>query len=227
MKKELTEIVLILDESGSMQSQTGKVLEGYNEFIDLQKKTPGEAKFTLIKFDTKYDIVYNGIDIKNVPLLTNEIYQPGGMTALLDATGRAIDEVGKRLSNLNENERPEKVIFCIITDGEENSSREYTSKQVSEKIAHQEEKYNWQFIFIGANQDSWDTANSLNIGSSNIRGSGAVNYSQDNINVTLKAASTQINSFRTNNNTTFADTQYLYNMSKEELDNEINLDKNE
>jgi uncharacterized protein YegL len=150
MNDKLTAITVILDKSGSMNSIRNDVIGGFNSFIEDQKKFDGEATVTLTLFDSEYNIKYINKDIKNVDLLNTKNYVPSGNTALNDAVGRTIDELGNRLDNLKEDEKPGKVIVVIITDGEENSSREYQLKKVKEKIEHQQKIYNWEFIYIGA-----------------------------------------------------------------------------
>lgn len=163
MKDGLIELIVIADESGSMSGMKNDVIGGYNEFLETHQKMAGEAKLTFVKFNTNYTIVHNGINVKDAPALTGTSYMPGGGTALLDAVGRTIDEVGKRLAHTLEEEKPEKVMVVIMTDGEENQSREYTTKMILEKIKEQQDKWNWEFTFIGADQNAWDTAQSLGI----------------------------------------------------------------
>lgn len=179
MKKDLAELIIVLDESGSMADVVSDTIGGYNTFIETHQALPGEAKLTLVKFDTKYDIVHNGVDIKDVPKLDNKTYVPGSMTALLDAVGRTIDEVGKRLDATPEDEKPGKVIMMIITDGEENSSKEYTLQQVKEKMKHQQDTYQWEVIFLGADQDAWSNAQSMGV--NNSRG-----FAKQDMNKTIK-----------------------------------------
>ena len=164
MKKDLTDITVVLDRSGSMSDIITDTIGGFNTFLKEQQSQPGEALFTLTQFDNEYEIVHDGIDIKKVPKLNNKTYIPRGSTALLDALGRTIISVGNRLSNMNEEDRPEKVIFVILTDGEENDSREFTYEKVNEMINHQRDVYNWDFIFLGANQDAIQTGANLGIG---------------------------------------------------------------
>jgi len=167
MKDNLTEIICVVDKSGSMELRTNDVIGGFNQFLKDQKGFPGEATLTLTLFDTAYKIVHNGTPLAAVPQLTKKTYMPGGMTALLDAVGKTIDEVGHRLHNTQEADRPGKILFLIITDGEENSSREYRLDQIREKIKHQQEAYKWDFVFLGANQDAFAGADNLNIPTSN------------------------------------------------------------
>ena len=171
MKKDLTEIICVIDKSGSMAPRTQDVIGGYNRFLEDQKKEKGGALLTLALFDTDYKIIDYGIDISMAKGLTEHVYQAGGMTALLDAVGRTIDKVGDRLAATNEKKRPGKVIFLIITDGEENSSREYTLDRVKGKIKSQQETFKWEFVFLGANQDAFASAMSMGI-----PGAQAVNF---------------------------------------------------
>ena len=165
-KKDFSEIICIIDRSGSMGSIRNDSIFGFNTFLQEQKKLPGEANLTLILFDDEYLVVHNNVNIQDVPELTEKTYVPRGWTALLDAIGKTIVTVGERLDKTPEENRPEKVIVAILTDGEENDSEEYTSKEkINEMITHQREKYNWQFIFLGANQDAFKTGGSLGINS--------------------------------------------------------------
>lgn len=163
MKAGLTEIICVIDKSGSMDSLKSDAIGAFNTFLEQQKALPGEAKITLTLFDTDYKIVHNGVPIASVPALTLDTYVPGGMTALLDAAGRTIDKVGERLKATPENDRPEKVLMVILTDGEENSSHEYTRQQLFDKITHQKAKYNWEFIFLAANQDAIQAGQSIGV----------------------------------------------------------------
>jgi uncharacterized protein YegL len=128
---------------------------GYNGFIKEQKEQDGEANVTLVLFDDKYDLVSDGVSINEVEDLDSKICNARGTTALYDAVGKTIATVGGRLSSMDEADRPEKVIFLITTDGYENASHEYDSKRVLEMVKEQEEKYNWEFVFLGANIDSF------------------------------------------------------------------------
>ena len=163
MKENLTEIVFILDRSGSMSSLTTDTIGGFNSFIDTQKQEDGEAILTTILFDDQYEILHNGVDIKTVKPLTSKEYSARGMTALLDAIGKTINTVGERLNKTNEDDKPSKVIFVITTDGQENSSKEFTQSKVKEMIEHQTNNYSWQFMFLGANIDAVSTAQSFGI----------------------------------------------------------------
>ena len=163
MKTDLTDISVVLDRSGSMQSVRNDTIGGFNAFLKTQKEAPGEATLTLAQFDDQYEVVYSGKSIKDVPELTEKTFVPRGMTALLDAIGRTINATGSRLSALPENERPAKVIFVILTDGDENASKELTKEKVNELIKHQTEAYQWDFVFLGANQDAIKAGASMGI----------------------------------------------------------------
>lgn len=164
MREDLTEIGIVLDRSGSMQRIRFDTIGGFNTFIKTQKDVPGDANVTLVVFNDTYDIKLNGVNIRSVKDLTEQSYVPHGCTALNDAIGVTVDTIGKKLSNMSENDRPAKVIITIITDGEENNSKEYTLAQIQEKIKHQKEKYNWEFVFIGTDDINVESVSrSLNI----------------------------------------------------------------
>lgn len=166
MKKGLTEVVFILDMSGSMGPFADDTIGGFNSMIEDQKKDPGETRVTTVLFNHSHDVIHNCIPVEEVPKMTRNEYHPFGSTALLDTVGLTIDNVGQRLADTPEEERPEKVIFVITTDGYENSSSDYTKAKVKEMIEHQQNKYSWTFMFLGANIDAVSEANSLGISSS-------------------------------------------------------------
>jgi uncharacterized protein YegL len=163
MKDNLAEIVVILDRSGSMQPLTDDTIGGFNSFIEKQKEIPGEAHVTTVLFNTVYTVLHNRAPLHVVKPITRKEYTADGGTALLDAVGKAINTVGTQLWKMDEADRPSKVIVLIITDGEENSSKEYTNQQIKDMVKHQQEVYNWQFLFFGANIDSFSTADALGI----------------------------------------------------------------
>ncbi|TDL66691.1 VWA domain-containing protein [Rhodococcus qingshengii] len=162
MNSNLTEIIFLLDRSGSMGGLESDTIGGFNAFIENQRKLEGKTLVTGVLFDDQYEVVWNGAEAEKVKLTTEE-YFVRGCTALLDAVGKTILDVGYRLSKTNEADRPGKVIYVITTDGFENASREFTYKKVKELIKHQQEKYNWEFIFLGANIDAEKEADSLGI----------------------------------------------------------------
>ncbi len=156
----LADITLVIDRSGSMRSVQAEAETGINAFIREQAAQRGRANLTLVQFDTEYEFIHRGVPIGEVPPYTLE---PRGMTALLDAVGRAINDVGERLAALPEEARPGVVVFAVITDGHENSSREFSKAEVREMIAHQRNVYNWQFTFLGADAAAFDEASALGI----------------------------------------------------------------
>lgn len=163
MNTQLTEIAFILDRSGSMGSQLEPAISGFNRFLRDQQETPGEARFTLVLFDDRYEVPCNAIPIAEVVDLDTTTFVPRGSTALLDAIGRTIEELGARLSATPEAERPAQVIVAILTDGHENASHDFSLRKVSDLIAQQRDVYKWQFFFLGADQDAIATAATMNI----------------------------------------------------------------
>jgi len=169
MKKNLTYLVFVVDRSGSMGIIAKDMIGGYNNFIKSQRDAKiGECKVFFYQFDTAYDAVYENVDLDNVAELTDKTYVPRGGTALYCSLGKTITELGIRLSNLPEDQRPEKVLVVTITDGEDNSiiiSAEdfYTLDKVKEMIKHQTEVYNWDFTYIGANQDAWQVGSGMGL----------------------------------------------------------------
>jgi uncharacterized protein YegL len=158
-----TDITVILDRSGSMEARRTDAIGGFNALVDDQKVQPGVAALSLVQFDTTYDVSFTEKAPIDVPALTMDTYRPSGGTALLDAMGKTIDATGQRLAALPEESRPGKVIVVVITDGEENSSREYTYPRLNEMICHQRDVYKWEFIFVGTNQDAIASASKVGI----------------------------------------------------------------
>ena len=163
MKEGLTEIISIVDRSGSMQSILDDAIGGFNTFLAAQQRQPGQAKLSLILFDNEYQVVHQAVDIQQVEPLNQDTYVPRGSTALLDAVGKTIDAVGERLAATAESEKPSQVIVSILTDGYENASQTYSKPKVAEMIKHQTEKYNWAFEFQAANMDAFAAAKELSI----------------------------------------------------------------
>ena len=153
-KKNYTHISIILDRSGSMRSCLSDTIGGFNQFLSTQKEQPGEATMTMVQFDTEYERLIDMLPLSNAVDLNNENYIPRGSTALLDAVGRTINHVEHQINEKEEKERPEKIIFVIITDGEENASREFQHEQIMEMINRHRDENGWEFVFIGANQDA-------------------------------------------------------------------------
>lgn len=163
MKEGLTELVFILDRSGSMSSMATEALNGFNSFLEEQKKLSGEANLTLVIFDHEYTLIHNGRNIKEVEPLTTSVYSPRGTTALMDAVGRTMDDVGRRLSATPEHNRPSKVLVAILTDGLENASKDYRKDRIGEMISHQKTKYSWEFMFLAANQDAFAEGSKIGV----------------------------------------------------------------
>jgi len=149
--RNLTDLTAVIDRSGSMSAIRSDMEGGFNKLIADQRKVSGTCKVSLVRFDTEYEAVYTNLDVNDVPPL---VIEPQGMTALLDAIGRTIVSTGERLAAMEEDQRPGLVTFIIVTDGLENSSREYKLARIHEMITEQREKYNWLFVFLGANQDA-------------------------------------------------------------------------
>jgi uncharacterized protein YegL len=195
MKDGLTEIIAILDNSGSMANLTNDTIGGYNTFINDQKNIPGEAILTTVFFNTNYQIFHDRMDIKKVKPITEKEYHAGGSTALLDAMGKTINNVGLQLHNMAEDERPSKVIVFIITDGEENASKEFTNEKIKEMVELQKNSYNWEFLFMGANIDSFSVAETIGINKNR-----AFNYSAQHIGNAQQAMNIAVGNYRKHGN---------------------------
>lgn len=156
--KNLTELVFILDKSGSMAGLEKDTIGGFNSMLQKQKALDGECRITTVLFDNCYELLYDRIDIRAVGPMTEKEYQVGGSTALLDAIGLTIQKLVAVQKNTAEEYRAGKVMFVIITDGEENSSREFSADRVKKMIELEKEKYGWEFVFLGANIDAVETA---------------------------------------------------------------------
>ena len=154
MKKNLTEIVFILDRSGSMAGLEADTIGGFNAMIEKQKQEPGDAYVSTMLFDNHTEVIHDRVDIRKVAPMTRKEYYVRGSTALLDAVGKSIRHIGNVHKYAREEDRPEKTIFVITTDGMENASREYTYQCVRKMIEHMQEKYGWEFLFLGANIDA-------------------------------------------------------------------------
>jgi len=154
MKKGLTELVMILDRSGSMSGLEADTIGGFNSMIEKQKKEDGEAYVSVVLFDDSSDVIYDRVPLDKVEKMTDKQYYVRGCTALLDAVGGAIRHIGNIHKYAREEDRPEKTVFIITTDGMENASQRYNYDKVRRMIERQKEKYGWEFIFLGANIDA-------------------------------------------------------------------------
>jgi len=164
-KSGLTAIAVVMDQSGSMQSIKGDAIGGFNSFLEAQKKCPGEALFSLVLFDSaNYNEVYMNVPIKDVKPLDDSSYKPGACTPLLDAIGNTMNKVGQSLVAMKEEDRPEKVVFVILTDGLENASKTFGGDKIKEMIDLQTQSYKWQFVFLAANMDACLVGGSMGIG---------------------------------------------------------------
>lgn len=161
--KNLTEMVFILDRSGSMAGLENDTIGGYNSLIKKQKKEQGEAVVTLVLFDDQYELVYDHADINKIKPLTNREYYARGMTALLDAVGKTITQVQNRHQTALENEIPNKTMVVIITDGYENASKEFNLNKIKQMIETQKKDCEWEFLFLGANIDAVSAAADIGI----------------------------------------------------------------
>lgn len=161
--KNSIDINIIVDRSGSMASIQTQMMDGFHEFLDKQIAAKVEGTLSLYQFDDQYEQVFNNVDFNDKSLKDWSLV-PRGMTALYDAVGKAIASTGERLAKLDEKDRPDKVLFLIITDGMENASVEYKQEKIKEMIEHQKVKYSWEFIYLGADQDAITVGQSIGIG---------------------------------------------------------------
>lgn len=181
MRKGLTELVMILDRSGSMRGLEADTIGGFNSMIEKQKKEEGEAIVSVVLFDDRSEVIYDREDIRKVEPMSDRQYYVRGCTALLDAVGGAIHHIGNIHKYVRDEDIPEKTIFIITTDGLENASRRYHYDEVRHMIERQKEKYHWEFLFLGANIDAVREAARFGISASR-----AVTYEHD-------GAGTQLN----------------------------------
>ena len=180
MKKNLTEIVFILDRSGSMAGLEGDTIGGFNAMIEKQKREPGEALISTVLFDNENEVIHDRVDIQKIEPMTDKEYYVRGCTALLDAVGGAIHHIGNVHKYAREEDRPEKTLFVITTDGMENASRKYSYDRLKMMIERQKEKYGWEFIFLGANIDAAKEAARFGIDAER-----AANYHADRVGTAI------------------------------------------
>ena len=183
MKKNLTELVFILDRSGSMSGLEADTIGGFNSMLEKQKKEAGEALVSTILFDHEITVLHDRTEVQNVSPLTDRDYSVRGCTALLDAVGSAIRHIGNIHKYARPEDVPEHTLFIITTDGMENASHTYSADQVKEMIERQKTKYGWEFLFLGANIDAVATARRFGIGEDR-----AVNYHSDSVGTQLNYA---------------------------------------
>ena len=183
MNNNLTEIVFILDRSGSMAGLEADTIGGFNAMVEKQKKEPGEALLSAVLFDNESQVIYDRADIRKVEPMTDRQYQVRGCTALLDAIGGAVHHIANVHKYAREEDRPGKTVFVITTDGMENASRRYTFDRVQKLVKHEQGKYGWEFLFLGANMDAISAARSFGI-----REDRAVRYECDGAGTALNFA---------------------------------------
>jgi len=194
--KDATHIAVLLDRSGSMGDIKDDAIGGFNCFLKEQKAAGANATLTLVQFDTEStDVVHESMPILEVPDLNHQTFQPRGGTPLLDALGQTIDSTGRALAAIPEANRPNKVVFVVITDGQENSSHQHTKASVKEIIDRQSSQYNWQFVFLGANQDAFDEAGAVGIAMGN-----AANFAPARMQVAFAATAANVASYRRSGN---------------------------
>jgi Mg-chelatase subunit ChlD len=196
---DFTDISVVLDRSGSMESVRSDTIGGFNTFLKEQQACPGRANLSLIQFDDHYEVVHASKTIGEVPALTSQTFVPRGSTALLDAIGRTINDTGARLSAMDEESRPGKVVVVILTDGHENSSHEFTKAKINEMITRQREAYAWEFVFLGANQDAIAVGQGMGF-----VGANAMTYAPNaaGTEAAFVATSANLRSYRTGTSTT-------------------------
>ena len=183
MNNNLTEIVFILDRSGSMAGLEADTIGGFNAFVEKQKKEEGGALLSAVLFDNDSQVIYDRVDIRKVEPMTDQQYQVGGCTALLDAIGGAVHHMANVHKYAREEDRPGKTVFVITTDGMENASRRYSYREVQKMVKHEQEKYGWEFLFLGANMDAIEAARTFGI-----REDRAVRYECDSAGTSLNFA---------------------------------------
>ena len=221
MKSNLLHICFVLDESGSMYNSVNDVIGGFQRLIDEQKgEKNGECIISLYRFSGTVKKDYIGKPVNEVPRLT---YSPGGCTAMNDGIGTAIDEIGKWLSDMDESERPSKNMIVIMTDGQENASKEYDFDVVKEKIKHQEEKYSWTFVYMGTNLQDLKDANRLGIKMRSVSGSRNIAANYSHIDTYAKALRKSTNTASVAAADAFLTRQLCEDTTRYQVENNITL----
>ena len=169
MRKGLTEVIFILDRSGSMSGLEADTIGGFNSMIEKQKKEEGEAYISTVLFDDTTEVLYDRVPVEKVDPMNDKQYYVRGCTALLDALGGAIHHIGNVHKYAREEDRPEKTLFIITTDGMENASRQYSYDKVKKMVEKQKKKYGWEFLFLGANIDSIEVARKFGIAANTMK----------------------------------------------------------
>lgn len=199
MKENFTDITVLLDKSTSMSDCIEQTLSGLNEYIEDQKKVDGKCTLSLFTFDTNYHCLFNGVDIQDVKPVTIDQCQPSGCTALMDSLGKSIDDAGQRLAVMKEEDRPSQILVVILTDGEENSSKEYTSDKIKQMITTQQNDFAWNFVFLGADFDAFKTAHLFGVSADNVH-----NYDKAQTRKTFSNLSSTTRSYRTSKDVTLS-----------------------
>lgn len=180
LNRHLTELVFILDRSGSMRGLEQDTIGGFNAMLDRQREAEGQALVSTVLFDSGTEVIHDRVDVRKVEPMTEKQYAVRGCTALLDAVGGAIHHIGNVHKYAREEDRPARTLFVITTDGMENASRRYDAGRVREMIRHQTERYGWEFLFLGANIDAVQTAGRFGIDADR-----AANYHSDSLGTAL------------------------------------------
>lgn len=221
MKSNLLHICFVLDESGSMYNSVDDVIGGFQKLIDEQKgEKNGECIISLYRFSSTVKKDYIGKPVNEVPKL---YYSPGGCTAMNDGVGTAIDEIGKWLSDMDESERPSKNMIVIMTDGQENASKEYNFDTVKAKIKHQEEKYSWTFVYMGTNLQDLKDANRLGIKMRSVSGSRNIAANYSHIDTYAKALRSSTNAASVAAADAFLTRQLCEDTNRYQVENNITL----
>ena len=221
MKSNLLHICFVLDESGSMYNSVDDVIGGFQKLIDEQKgEKNGECIISLYRFSDTVKKDYIGKPVNEVPKLN---YSPGGCTAMNDGVGTAIDEIGKWLSDMDESERPSKNMIVIMTDGQENASKEYNFDTVKAKIKHQEEKYSWTFVYMGTNLQDLKDANRLGIKMRSVSNSRNITSNYSHIDTYAKALRSSTNAASVAAADAFLTRQLCEDTTRYQVENNIAL----